>query len=162
MARSKRKPSSKNFVYFFLNDKLHKVLRASRAKDELVAWCYVDRKRVLYSYSQVKKNMEKAYSIKEVSQILNRHRVTIQDYIIAGVIPSPEKIYPIGDPDDSVWFKYMFSQKDILGLHEYILEAGRLDDLPSRSELMAILKHNIILYTKTEEGKFVPIWKAEE
>jgi hypothetical protein len=27
--------------------------------------------------------------------------------------------------------------------------------------LMAILKHNIILYTKTEEGKFVPVWKAE-
>jgi len=33
--------------------------------------------------------------------------------------------------------------------------------LPSRSELQAILKHNLILYTKTEDGKFVPVWKAE-
>lgn len=160
MVRSKRKTPQKKFRYFFLNNKIHKVLSASRAKDELIAWCYPDKKRVLYPYSQVKKNMENAYSIAQVSKILNRHRVTIQDYILDEKIISPQKIYPIGNID-STWFQYMFSQKDILDLHEYLLESGYISDLPSKAELLALLKHNLILYTKTEEGKFVPVWKAE-
>jgi hypothetical protein len=54
----------------------------------------------------------------------------------------------------------MFSESDILDLHAYILEAGYVKNIPSRSELRALLKNNIILYTKTESG-FVPVWKAD-
>lgn len=160
MARSSRRRLQKKFLYFFLNGKLHKVLSASRAKDQLVAWCYKDRKRVLYSYSQVRKNMEEAYTVVQVAEMLGRHRVTIQDYILDGKIITPEKLYPIGNPD-SDWYKYMFSQKDILDLHEFLLESGHTQDLPSRAELLALLKNNLILYTKTEDNRFVPVWKAE-
>lgn len=160
MARKNRQRPRKKFVYFFLNGKVHKVLKLSRAKDEVVAWCYLDKKRVLYSYAQVDKNMEKAYSILEVSKILGRHRVTIEDYILEGKIKQPQKIYPISNPE-STWSKYMLSESDILDIHQFIIDAGHIRDLPSRSELQAILKHNLILYTKTEEGKFVPVWKAE-
>ena len=159
MARIKRNAARKKFLYFFLNKKLHKVLRSSHAKDELVAWCYSDKKRVLYSYSQVKKHMENAYGINEVCLFLNKHKVTILDYILEGKIPAPQKVYPIGNPDSS-WSKYMFNQKDILGLHEFILDSGHSSEMPSKTELIALLKHNIILYTKTELG-FVPVWKAE-
>ena len=159
MAREKRNSKPKNLRYFFLNDKIHKVLKSSRSKDELVAWCYPDKKRVLYSYSQVKKYMENAYGIKEVGFILNKHKVTILDYILEEKIPSPQKVYPIGNPESS-WSKYMFNQKDILGLHEFILDSGHSSEMPSKTELLALLKHNIILYTKTESG-FVPVWKAE-
>ena len=69
MARKKRDSKRKKLRYFFLNDKVHKVLRSSRAKDELVAWCYPDHKRVMYSYSQVEKHMENAYSMKDVSEL---------------------------------------------------------------------------------------------
>ena len=33
-------------------------------------------------------------------------------------------------------------------------------NVPSKTELQAILKNNIILYTKTDSG-FVPVWKAD-
>lgn len=160
MAGSKRQRSRKRILYFFLNDKLHKVIRTHRAKDELVAWCYPDRKRVLYSYSQVEKYMGNAYTIKKVGEMLGRHKVTIENYILDGKIKEPQKVYPIGNPD-STWNKFMLSDKDILDLHQFIADAGYSKDLPSRAELQAILKHNLILYTKTEEGKFVPVWKAE-
>ena len=160
MARSKRTTKPKKFRYFFLNDKIHKVLRASHSKDELVAWCFPDKKRVMYSYSQVNKYMGKAYSIVEVSTMLNKHRVTIQDYILEGKIKTPQKIYPIGDPENKNWSKYMFDQSGILDLHEYILSSGHSSELPSKTELLALLKHNIILYTKTESG-FIPVWKAD-
>lgn len=161
MARSKRSSKSKVLRYFFLNDKVHKVLSASRSKDELVAWCYPDKKRVLYSYSQVKKNMETAYTIVQVSAMLNKHRVTIQDYILEGKVMTPSKIYPIGEPDSQNWSQYMFNQKNILDIHEHILDSGHSSEVPSKAELLGLLKNNFILYTKTDEGNFVPVWKAE-
>jgi hypothetical protein len=160
MAGRKRRTVQNIFVYFFLNDKIHKVLKASRSKDELIAWCYPDRKRVLYAYSQVNKYMENAFTTTQVALMLNKHKVTIEDYILDGKIKSPQRVYPISNPD-SKWSKYMFNQKDILDLHQFILDAGHSLELPSKTELLALLKHNIILYTKTEEGKFVPVWKAE-
>ena len=160
MARENRQRLRKKFVYFFLNGNVHKVLRLSRAKDEVVAWSYLDNKRVMYSYAQVDKHMERAYGIVEVSKIIGRHRVTIEEYILQGKVKQPQKVYPISNPDSS-WSKYMFSESDILDIHQFIIDAGHIRDLPSRSELQAILKHNLILYTKTDDGKFVPVWKAE-
>lgn len=160
MARSNRQRPRKKLLYFFLNGKIHKVIRASKARDELVAWCYPDKKRVMYSYSQVKKNMANAYTIKQVCKILNRHRVTVEEYILQGKIKTPQKVYPISNPESS-WFKFMFSESDIYDLHQFILDAGYTKDFPSKAELTALLKHNLILYTKTDEGNFVPVWKAE-
>ncbi len=160
MVKSKRTGTRKKLLYFFLNNKLHKVIRLSRARDELVAWCYIDKKRVMYSYFDVQKNMEKAYTIKQVGILLGRHKVTIEEYILQGKISVPQKIYPISNPESS-WYKFMFSESDILKLHEYILEAGYTKNIPSKAELKALLKNNMILYTKSSEGNFVPVWKAE-
>ena len=160
MARDTRRKSLKEVRYFFLNEKIHKTLSLSRAKDQLIAWSYLDKKRMLYPYSEVDKNMGSAYSIVQVASMLNKHRVTIQDYILEGKIKSPQKIYPIGGASEDTWYKYMFSDKDILDLHQYILEAGHSKNVPSKAELLALLKHSFILYTKTVDG-FVPVWKAE-
>ena len=160
MARENRHRLRKKFVYFFLNGKVHKVLRLSRARDEVIAWSYLDKKRMMYSYSQVDKNMEKAYTILETSKILGRHRVTIEEYILQGKIRQPQKVYPISNPE-STWSKYMLSESDILDIHQFILDDGHIRDLPSKAELKALLKNSLILYTKTTDGKFVPVWKAE-
>jgi hypothetical protein len=127
----------------------------------MVAWCYPDKKRVMYSYSQVKKNMETAYTVVEVASMLNKHRVTIQEYILNEKVATPQKIYPIGQPDSERWSQYMFNQKNILDIHQHILDSGHSKEIPSKAELQALLKNNLVLYTKTEDGKFVPVWKAE-
>lgn len=160
MARKQRKRTSKKFLYFFINGKVHKVLKKTRAKDELIAWSYLDKKRVLYSYSQIEKGMENAYSIQDAATLLNRHKVTIEEYILQGKIKTPQRVYPIANPN-SKWNKYMLSESDILDIHQFILDAGYLRDLPTRAELIALLKHNMILYTKSSEGNFIPVWRAE-
>lgn len=160
MVRKKRKHSAKSVRYFFLNNKIHKVLSHSRSKDQMIAWCYPDKKRLMYSYSQVLKSMENAYSTKQVAQMLGKHKITIEDYILDGKIKYPQKVYPIGNPD-STWYKFMYSESDIMDIHEFILESGYSKNMPSRNEMRALLKHNTILYTKTNEGNFVPVWKAE-
>ena len=160
MARKNRQRPRKKLQYFFINGKIHKVIKSTRAKDELIAWCYPDKKRMLYSYHLIEKNMENAYSVKDAAALLNRHKVTVEEYILAGKIKQPQKVYPISNPE-SKWFKFMLSESDILDIHQFILDAGYIRDLPSRTELQAILKHNLILYTKTNDGSFVPVWKAE-
>jgi len=160
MVRKNRQRSRKKLQYFFINGKIHKVIKSTRAKDELIAWCYPDKKRMLYSYHLIEKNMENAYSVKDAAALLNRHKVTVEEYILAGKIKEPQKVYPISNPE-SKWFKFMLSESDILDIHQFILDAGYIRDLPSRTELQAILKHNLILYTKTNDGSFVPVWKAE-
>jgi hypothetical protein len=56
----------------------------------------------------------------------------------------------------------MLRESDIMDLHEFIADVGYSKNLPSKAELRGILKHNLILYTKSSDGKFVPVWKAEE
>jgi hypothetical protein len=104
--------------------------------------------------------MQTAFSIHQVCDMLGKHKVTIIDYILEGKIKAPQKIYPISNPE-STWSRYMFKESDILDIHQFIIDAGHSGNLPSKTELLALLKHNMILYTKTEEGKFVPVWKAE-
>lgn len=160
MARTSRSRVQKKLLYFFLDDKLHKSLRVSRAKDELVAWCYPEERRVMYSYSLVNKHMKKAYTLKEAAQVLNKHKITIEDYILDGKVKKPTKAYSIGN-SNSKWTKYFLQDKDIMQIHEFILEDGYSKNIPSKTELAALLNHNMILYTKTSEGKFVPVWRAE-
>lgn len=160
MTKTSKAKSRKDIRYFFLNGKIHKTISLSRAKDQVIAWSYPDKKRVLYPYSEVNKSMGNAYTLVQVASMLNKHRVTIQDYILEEKIKSPQKIYPIGNNSSNGWFKYMFSESDILDLHEYILDSGHSKNVPSRTELLALLKHSFILYTKTDSG-FVPVWKAD-
>jgi hypothetical protein len=160
MAGENRRRPIKKIRYFFLNGKIHKILSSSRAKDQVIAWCYPDAKRVLYPYSEAYKQMGNAYSVVQVAEMLNKHRVTIQDYILEGKIKTPQKIYPIGSLSKDGWSKYMFSEEDIFDLHEYILESGHSNNMPSKAELVALLKHSFVLYTKTSTG-FVPVWQAD-
>lgn len=160
MARDNRRKSLKEIRYFFLNGTIHKTISLSRAKDQVIAWSYSDKKRVLYPYSEVSKSMGNAYSLVQVAEMLNKHRVTIQDYILQEKVRPPQKIYPIGGSPEEGWFMYMFSDKDVLEIHEYILDSGHSKNVPSKAELLALLKHSFILYTKTDSG-FVPVWKAE-
>lgn len=162
MARTKRVRTTKRLLYFFLDGKIHKSLRVSRARDEIVAWSYPDKKRVMYSYSLVKKHMNRAYTLKEAAKLLNKHKITLEDYILEGKIQEPTRIYPISNPEDGTWSMYMLGEEDILKIHQFILDDGYSSSTPSRSELLALLRHDTILYTKTTDGRFVPVWKAED
>ena len=115
----------------------------------------------MYNYSLVKKHMQKAYTLKETASLLNKHKVTIEDYILDGKIQAPTKIYPISNPE-SEWSQYMLREEDILKIHQFILDDGYSSNTPSKNELLALLRHDTILYTKTTDGRFVPVWKAEE
>jgi hypothetical protein len=168
MVNKKRKGTPKKVRYFFLNNMLHKTLHVNRASDLITTWCYPEKRRAAYSWSETQKNMEKAYSITEVAFILSRHRMTIDSYIREGKIRTPQRMYKLDGKFNQLG-KYMFSEKDILELHEYCstISVGRprkdglinSSGLPTRSELKAVLKESAVMYIKNDDGDFIPVWK---
>jgi hypothetical protein len=162
--------SRKSLRYFYINSDLHKVLRIVRPEDFVEAWNYRLGKRVGYVWSDVRKRMENAYTMQEVGQMVGRHRVQIENYILNGHIKTPQRIYTLdGEAKPG---KYLFSETDVLGLHDYLLTVhigrprkdGKITPgkLPTRAELRAMLKHNLVTYVKTDDNEFRPIWKEKD
>lgn len=166
---SRRKPS-RALNYFYLNGNLHKKLRINRAADEIITWCYPLGKRVTYTYSDVKRRKEPAFTTAEVSKMLNRKRQTIAVAIMEGNIRPPQATYGLNGEKNM--YKYMWSEKDILEAHAFFLtqHCGRPRKdgiivpmyMPSVRELRAMIRQEEPLYVRTDDGEFVPVWRAPD
>ena len=168
--KNRRSISKKPERYFYLNGKLHKVLRRSRAEDLIIAWDYQLAKRVAYNLTDVNKNKQHAYPISHVSKIIGKHEDTIKLHLYAGRLKFPQQSYSLNG--NRTPGKYFWSEDDIREMHGFFktVHRGRprIDggitpgDMPSRAELEAIIKQEDILYIKNNDGEFVPVWKAPE
>jgi hypothetical protein len=162
--------STTRLRYFYLNSKLHKVLRRSRAEDLIVAWDYQMGKRVAYSLADVNKNKQHAYPIKEVVQLIGKHEDTIKMHLYRGDLKFPQRVYSLNG--NKTPGKYFWSEDNIREMHDFFktVHRGRprIDggitpgNMPSRSELEAMMKQENILYVKNNDGEFVPVWKQPE
>lgn len=170
MDSKKRRNTPTQLRYFYLNGKLHKLLRRSRAEDLIVAWDYELGKRVAYSLTDVNKNKQHAYSMKEVVKIIGKHEDTIKMHMTRGDLKFPKRIYSLNG--NKTPGKYMWSEDDIREMHDFFktVHRGRprIDgtitpgNMPSRAEIEAIMKQENILYVKNSDGEFVPVWKQPE
>jgi len=159
---------AKRLRYFYINGKLHKLLHVSRPTNQVLAWCYSEHCKKMYQWSQIKKEAEVGYTPQEVAEMLQRARRTIINYHQDGLIKKPEMTY---DLETGKVGKRIFSESDIRKLHAFLLTQHkgrpRLDGMVvpaktlTKEELEAKLKHGINLYTKTSEGRFVPVYEAE-
>lgn len=161
---------SKPLNYFYLNENLHKRLHINRGADTIMTWCYPLHKRVAYTYSDVKRRMEPAYTTKEVGLMLNRGRLTLEHAILNGDIEAPQFTYGLNEHKRK--FKYMWHEKNILEAHAYLstVHRGRPRNdglitparLPTVRELRAMIRQEDILYVRDPDGTFRPVWKAED
>jgi len=170
MARKNRKGSQQRVLYFYLNNVLHRTLQVNRPDDTIIAWNFLEGKRVAYNYSDVQKNKQHAYSISEVGKLINRHVDTIKRHLRSGDIEKPQRAFSLDGSNRPG--KYLFSENDIRKLREFFktVHIGRprkdgnvtASNIPSRIELDAMLRNETILYAKNNDGTFVPVWKQPE
>lgn len=173
MANTKRKKNGKGakrpaLRYFFINDELHKKLTINRGQDLLTAWNYARGKKVSYTYSDVVKRYERAWSTKEVSEMLNRIPVVLEKAFKNGMIERPQFTY--GIDENRRLYQYMWSEKDIFAALAYFatLHQGRPrkdggvtpKHLPTPRELRAMIHDEEFLYVK-QGDTFVPTWRAK-
>lgn len=113
-----------------------------------------------------KKNSEKAYSVKETAQLVNRHHKHLYRLIGQGVIPEPIAASLNGERAWRIRAYYSASQvreiRDILASRHIGRE--RKDGLitnnltPTAQELTRRMGEGILTYTRTEDGHFIPVW----
>lgn len=170
MTTQKKKQRKKKPRYFYLNGELHKVFRINRPEDLVHAWSYPQGRRVAYVWSATQKTMQRAFSITTVSSIIGRHPRVIKKYISEGVIPKIQKTYTLDER--RALGKYFFSEDDIRTLYEYLITVNhgrpRNDGalvqypLPSKAELEAMIRQDVVLYVKDKTGEFSPVWKQPD
>lgn len=113
-----------------------------------------------------KKNRERAFTVGETAQLVNRHKKYMPDLMRREVIPRPTGSQKGGATGWQVRSYYSESQvraiRDILAT--YHIGRPRLDKLitnditPTKQELTRRMGDGILTYTRTEDGRFIPIW----
>jgi hypothetical protein len=116
--------------------------------------------------SDFKKNRERAFTVGETATLVNRHKKYLPDLVKRGVIPGPTGSQKGGATAWQVRSYYSESQvhqiRDILA--SYHIGQPRKDGLitnnatPTRQELTRRMGDGILTYTRTEDGRFIPIW----
>lgn len=113
-----------------------------------------------------KKNRERAYTVGETAQLVNRHKKYMPNLMKRGIIPHPTGSQKGGATGWQVRSYYAESQvrdiRDILA--SYHMGRPRKDKLitnditPSSQELTRRMGDGILTYTRTEDGRFIPVW----
>ena len=113
-----------------------------------------------------KKSREKAFTVSETADLVNRHKKYMPDLMKRGVIPFPTGSQKGGERGWQIRSYYSESQvyeiRDILAT--YHMGRPRKDKLitnditPTRQELTRRMGDGILTYTKTEDGRFIPVW----
>lgn len=170
MAKQSRNQTKRRILYFYLNDALHRALQVNRSEDVIIAFNFVEGKRVAYNYTDVQKNKKHAYSISEAAKLINRHVDTVKRHLRAGDIKRPQQAYALDNKNRLG--RYYFNDVDIREMREFFktVHIGRprndgqitASNIPSKAELEAMLRNETVLYAKNKEGEFIPVWKAPE
>jgi hypothetical protein len=157
---------SGNKKVWFLNGNLVRVHHLNKSNGIMSVYNIIKDQIESCLISDFKKNRERAYTVGETASLVNRHKKYMPSLMKRGVIPFPTGSQKGGDTGWQVRSYYSESQvreiRDILAT--YHMGRPRLDKLitnditPSRQELTRRMGDGILTYTKTEDGRFIPVW----
>ncbi len=151
---------------WFLNDDLVRIEHISRAAGIVILYNLTKDVRETTTMIEFKKKRKRAFTVKETSQLLNCHRKHVPRLVKKGLIPEPVGELPNGERA----FHYLsyYSEEVIMEARKAMAQvhhgAARKDGLitnnktPTEQELRYAMGDGILLYTKTEDGRFVPIY----
>ena len=155
-----------NQKVWFLNGDLVRVHHYSRSNGLVAVYNIIQDRIETCLISDFKKNRERAYTVGETAKLVNRHKKYMPQLMKRGVIPPPMGCVKGGKREFRRRSYYSESQvkeiRDILSsLH---MGRPRKDNLitnkitPNSAELTRRMGDGILTYTRTEDGKFIPVW----
>lgn len=157
-------PGSKKV--WFLNGDLVRSHHINRSNGIMSVYNIIQDRIESCLITDFKRNRERAYTVGETADLVNRHKKYLPDLMNRGVIPYPLGAQKGGARGWQVRSYYSESQvreiRDILA--SYHMGRPRNDKLitnditPSIQELTRRMGDGILTYTKTEDGRFIPVW----
>lgn len=161
------KPSN---VLFFINNELVKLLHSNRASNICYFYNYNQDKEQSMILSDFKKHRKKAFAIGTTVKIFKKSRIQFERLINAGTIPAPTGAVAGGK---RIWQKMSYYSEDNLfqirdALSKIHIGRPRKDgkitsgkNVPSEKDLRSLIGDAIMLYTRTKDGDYVPVWAEE-
>lgn len=151
---------------FFLNKKLVRLHHLNRSHGIVSLYNIVEDRLESCLYSDFMKNRKKAYTVKQTAELVNRHPKYMPNLMKNGAIPPPTGAQVGGARAWRVKAYYSENQvkeiRDILSTyHQGRPRKDKLitnDITPTFQELTRRLGDGILTYTRTEDGRFIPIW----
>ncbi len=157
-------PGNKNV--WFLNGDLVRVYHLNRSNGIMSVYNIIKDQIESCLISDFKKNRERAYTVGETADLVNRHKKYMPSLMKRGIIPFPTGSQKGGATAWQVRSYYSESQvraiRDILAT--YHMGRPRNDKLitnditPSPQELTRRMGDGILTYTRTPDGEFIPVW----
>jgi hypothetical protein len=155
-----------NQKVWFLNGDLVRPHHQSRSTGMITLYNIIQDRMETCLISDFKRNRERAYTVGETATLVNRHKKYMPSLMKRGVIPHPTGSQKGGSTGWQVRSYYSESQvrqiRDILAsIH---IGQPRKDGLvtnnhiPSAQELTRRMGDGILTYTRTEDGRFIPVW----
>lgn len=152
---------------FFINKKLHRRIKINRSSQIVSAYNYESGDVTSYTYSDFKKFRQRAFLISDAARILRRHGNAIRYAIYNKDIPSE---VPRVFRKNGVGIYYL-SEDHIFELRDFFASKHRgrprkdgikiAKNVPSIEELEVFFGRRQLLYTRTKDGNFVPVWRSE-
>lgn len=168
------KPLRFNKKRFFINGQFHEVVNMNRAAGVMRAYNFIENKITTYSIADYKKFRQQAYTIGNVSKLIERDITSIWKAIDRGDVSRPYMLPMTSDAGKGKFAAgrsgvYYFSEDNIYEIRDYFANVhkgrpradGQITSykIPTVEELDALLGKREMIYVKNKDGEYVPIWK---
>jgi hypothetical protein len=155
-----------NKKVWFLNGDLVRIHHMNRSNGIMSVYNIIKDQIESCLISDFNRNKERAYTVGQAADLVNRHKKYMPSLMFRQVIPYPTGSQKGGARGWQIRSYYSESQvkeiRDILA--SYHIGRPRKDKLitnditPSPQELTRRMGDGILTYTRTEDGRFIPIW----
>jgi hypothetical protein len=157
------KPKRK--IWFFGGD-LVRIIHVSRAAGMITLQNITQDRRATTTILEFKKKRRRAYTVKEAAQLLNCHVKHLPRLVKKGIIPEPVGSLPGGERAFHHWSYYsedaiMEARNAMAMIHRGQPRKDGLitnNSTPTEQELRYAMGDGIILYTKDESGRYIPVF----
>jgi hypothetical protein len=155
-----------NQKVWFLNGDLVRLHHSSRSTGMVTVY-NINKDRIETCLrSDFRRNRQRAYTIAETAKLVNRHRKYMPSLIKRGVIPKP--VGSSIDGKTGFQIRAYYSEDHVREIRAILasihIGQPRKDGLitnnmtPTSQELTRRMGDGILTYTKTEDGRFIPVW----
>ena len=151
---------------WFLNGDLVRLYHSSRSTGLASVYNITKDRIETCLRTDFRKNREKAYTVAETAKLINRHRKYMPTLMKKGVIPPPIGSRLNGQRGWQI--RSYYSESTVQAIRDILasihMGQPRKDGLvtnnmtPTNQELTRRMGKGILTYTRTDDGRYIPIW----
>ena len=155
-----------NQKIWFLNGDLVRLHHSSRSTGMVTVYNITKDRIETCLRSDFRRNRQRAYTVSETAKLINRHRKYMPSLIKRGVIPPPMGASLNGKRGFKI--RAYYSEDSVREIRSILasihIGQPRKDKLitnnstPTNQELTRRMGDGILTYTKTEDGRYIPVW----